>query len=408
MQEASILSDVRSAPWKFIPTLYFAQGLPFAAVTILSVVMYSSLGVSNSQMAFWTSCLSIPWVVKPLWSPLVEAWFPKRKWIWVCQFGLALLAFSIAPLVSAFYASLVLFYLMALLSATHDIAADGFYILGLEEKEQARFVGIRSTAFRGALIFVQGGLIWLCGTFQRSMGLAESWGLTLALFGAIMLSFGGWHRFTLPYPRQDRAVERAPLRPVIRAFFQREGIGRVLGFLLLYRLGEAQLTRMAVPFCLADRGQGGLGLSLEDIGIMMGGFGVGSLVLGGILGGLILAKWGLNRCLLPLWAALNVPNLLYLFLAYYQPTSKALIAGCIAFEQFGYGIGFAAYMLYMVRIAGEGEWKTSHYALATGFMALGLMVPGMFSGFFQEQLGYVGFFSWVLFCSIPCLLVIKK
>lgn len=401
----------KASPWSFVPSLYFTQGLPLAAVSMLSVVMYSSMGVSNTQMAFWTSLLYLPWVIKPLWSPLVEAWLPKRRWIWSCQAAMAALSLSLAAVLPtpAFFAiSIALFYMMALMSATHDIAADGFYILSLSSNDQARFVGIRSTAFRLALVFAQGGLIWVSGALEPHIGITQSWTLTYALLGALLLGLAFWHRLSLPYPTDDTPTDRAPIGPLLRSFFQKEQISWVIAFLLLYRLGEAQLCRLSAPFLLAEPAAGGLGLSVEELGLYMGGLGVGSLLAGGILGGLVLSRWGLERCLIPFWAALNLPNLLYLWLSHSQPESRFLIAACISIEQFGYGLGFSAYMLLMVYVAGSGQWKTSHYALTTGFMALGIMLPGMFSGSIQQSLGYTGFFAWVLVCAFPCLLIILK
>ncbi len=399
--------------WSWIPSLYFTQGLPNVAVATLSVALYKSLGVSNAQIAFYTSWLYLPWVLKPLWSPLVELLGRKRHWIVATQFVVGALFAAVAltiPGPAFFQATLALFWLVAFSSATHDIAADGFYLLALPEHQRAAFVGVRSTFFRLAMIAGQGGLVFEVGRWIKSGAAptqAWSWafGARAGLFGLVAL----YHLLVLPRPASDRPAKRGgdlvgDGLAVFAAFFRKAGIGTALAFMLLYRLGEAQLVKLIQPFLLDARDKGGLGLSLDQVGLYYGTIGTAALLAGGLLGGWVVSRWGLKRLLWPMVCAIHVPNLAYVWLALARPESLAAVGGAIAVEQFGYGFGFTAYMLYLMLFA-EGENKTAHYALCTGFMALGMMVPGMWAGWLQQQVGYAGFFGWVCVATIPSFAV---
>ena len=376
----------------------------------LSVVMYKNLGVSNTEIALYTSWLYLPWVIKPLWSPLVDLLGCKRRWIVALQFAvgaaLAMVALTL-PASNAVQMTLAVFWLMAFASATHDIAADGFYLLALPQKSQAAFVGVRSTFYRLAMIAGQGGLVYLAGRLQERSGQpAAAWSVVFWLMAALFVAGALWHAWALPRPAGDQPAPRsaalwAGFIEVFAEFFRKPGIARILAFLLLYRFAEAQLLKLVTPFLLDARELGGLGLKTQDVGIAYGTFGVIALTLGGLLGGWVISRGGLKRLLWPLMIAMHLPNLIFVALAAAQPSALWAISAAVAAEQFGYGFGFTAYMVYMLMVAGEGQHKTAHYAICTGFMALGMMLPGMAAGWLQSELGYLGFFSWVCVATLP-------
>ncbi|WP_291856280.1 MFS transporter [Marinilabilia sp.] len=593
------------SPWSWVPSLYFAQGIPYVIVMTVSVIMYKRLGISNTDIALYTSWLYLPWVIKPLWSPVVDMMKTKRWWIVVMQMlvgaGLAGVAFTI-PVPDFFQYTLAFFWLLAFSSATHDIAADGFYMLALDEHKQAYFIGIRSTFYRVAMITGQGLLIILAGFFEtytgldpvefsvharpelpaqievpefdrqvesdemafiltsvelhiptrkvdpvtidsirqwavkqnlqngfvtpegtkkvkretgwfannvsgplkenlksafgreevvesslnpgniglvgvrlthspgegeevplntgirkgdesikliegervvvteanwqetawiviqldsqlegrstafyvgRSGNIPLAWSITFVILAVLFLVFFVYHRFILPRPASDKAVVQeegenmfSEFFATFKSFFQKENIGPALGFMLLFRLGESQIVKLASPFMLDAREIGGLGLTTGDVGLIYGTIGILALTLGGILGGLVASKHGLKNWLWPMALAMNLPNLVFVYLSYATPQSMWLISASVAVEQFGYGFGFTAYMLYMIYFA-AGNHKTAHYAICTGFMALGMMLPGMISGWIQEIVGYQNFFIWVVICTIPGFIVLK-
>jgi len=595
-------------PWAWIPTLYLAQGLPFAVVNTMSVIMYKSLGVSNTDIAFYTAWLYLPWVIKPLWSPVVDILRTRRWWIWVMQLllgaGFAAVGLTI-PTPVFFKATLVCFYLVAFSSATHDIAADGFYMLALNEKQQAFFVGIRSTFFRISMITGQGLLVILAGYIQTHTGLPKmellvaanpgaslvetlhlesvppatasegalriliertsleinpqtrpkaevtalltaaknwnttndvirtqrparvadqrkesptwwsksvsaplgkflreqfgpettaksdlvgnigiislhlskppggevivtpafkkgdksvslvegarlvfddsnwnkpalvvlqldaklksatnavfefrsgdipwSWTVTFAVLVGLFVLFGVYHKLILPHPESDKPGDAQNIVAFIKeffktfgAFFAKDRIGVLLLFLLFYRFGEAQLMKLVAPFLLDAREAGGLGLTTGQVGFTYGTVGIIALTVGGLLGGFVASKHGLKAWLWPMVFIIHLPDAMFIYLAYAQPNNLFVISSAVAIEQFGYGFGFTAYMLYMIYIA-RGAHKTAHYAICTGFMALGMMIPGMWSGWLQELIGYQHFFVWVILATIPSFLVV--
>ncbi|WP_043479545.1 MFS transporter [Janthinobacterium sp. HH01] len=398
------------SPWFWVPSISFSQAVPYVAVMMLSSVMYKKLGVSNTDLAFYTAWLYLPWVIKPLWSPIVELFGTKRRWIVLLQLltGAALASVALTLQLPEFFRmSLAALWLMAFSSATHDIASDGYYMLGLPtQHQQAAFVGVRSAFYKLAMISGQGGLVYLAGRLTVSSGdPAWAWSLVFGAMAALMLALSAYHQLILPRPDTDRSHTGGGALwkdcvYTFRSFFQKPGIKATIGFLLLYRLGEAQLLKMAAPFLLDPRSQGGLGLSTETFGVVYGTVGVCALVLGGLAGGVVIARFGLKRSLLPMVFIMHVPDLVFVYLATALPTSNVLISACLAVEQFGYGFGFSAFMLYMVLVA-DGEHKTAHYAICTGFMALGMMVPGMVSGWLQQQLGYQYFFIWACVATLP-------
>ena len=409
---------VPKSPWWWVPSLYFGQGVPYVAVMTLAVIMYKNLGISNTDIALYTSWLYLPWVIKPLWSPLVDMFSTKRHWIIILQLligaSLALVALTI-PLAHFFQITLAVFWLMAFSSATHDIAADGFYMLALPQHEQAAYVGVRSTFYRIAMIAGQGGLVFLAGKLGEHSGdVAMAWSIIFFILGGMFVALFAYHRLALPIPAGDHALLRdnrvaaidivAGFVSTFTAFFKRRDIGIILAFLLLFRFGEAQALKLAAPFLLDAHSKGGLGLSTAQVGLVYGTIGVIALTLGGLLGGYAISRHGLKRWIWPMLLSVHLPNLAFVFLAFALPSNIFVIAAAIAVEQFGYGFGFAAYLLFMIMVA-DGAHKTAHYAICTGFMALGMMLPGMASGWIQEQLGYPNFFIWVCVATVPSLLV---
>ena len=377
-------------PWSWVPSLYFAEGIPYFIVNVLSVTMFKRLGMSNGDLAMYTSLLYLPWVIKPLWSPFVDIIRTKRWWILSMQAlmtaGFAALALSVSPDVFGF--TLVFFYIVAFASATHDIAADGYYMIALNQKDQSLFVGIRSTFYRIASVFGQGVIVVVAGQLEESTGrIPLAWSLVLLGSSVLFAALSLWHWFVLPKAEKDSgeggvSAARKTAGDIFREF------------------GNAWLT----PFMLDPVEEGGLGLTTTQSGLVYGTVGVIALTVGGILGGIFAARHGLRRSLWPMSLSLALPCAVYLIMALMQPEQLWFIYFCVAFDQFGYGFGFTAYMLYMMHFS-EGEFKTSHYAICTAFMALSMMVPGVFAGWLQEALGYVGFFIMVMICCLATVFV---
>ena len=417
-------------PWWWIPTLYFAEGIPYFIVNNISVVMFNNMGMSKGDMALYTSLLYLPWVIKPLWSPFVDLIKTKRWWIVAMQIlmsvAFALTAFTLphpspeviasgSTPVSLFSLTLVIFWITAFASATHDIAADGFYMLALKPGDQSLFVGIRSTFYRLSSIFGQGVLVVIAGLLETRLGdVPKAWSLTLLISAILFSGITLWHVFGLPKPTTDsRSIQNGSqsaktiVKDVVRTFvtfFQKKHIWIAMAFMLLYRLPEAFLVKMMNPFLLDGHQAGGLGLTTEAVGFVYGTVGVGALTVGGILGGIAASRWGLKKSLWPMAMSLTLPCLSFVFLAAFQPTNIWVIGSCVALDQFGYGFGFTAYMLYLIYFA-DGEYKTAHYSLCTAFMALSMMIPGMIAGYIQEALGYTRFFGFVMLCCLVTVVV---
>lgn len=401
------------SPWLWVPTLYFAQGIPYVIIMTVSVIMYKRFGVSNTDIALYTSWLYLPWVIKPFWSPFVDLISTKRWWVVSMQLligaGLAGVALLI-PMPFYFQATLLVFWLMAFSSATHDIAADGFYMLALSDDKQSFFVGIRSTFYRLAMISGQGFLIIFAGAMERVTGnIRFSWSITFFVIAGIFILLMLYHRFALPKVQADKLHKSVnPNKKLgdfwetFKTFFQKDKILLSLAFLLVYRLGEAMLVKLASPFLLDPVELGGLGLSTEQVGLAYGTVGVIALVLGGVLGGFAISMNGLKFWMIPMALLITLPNLAYVYMAFFQPADYITVISCVAIEQFGYGFGFTAFLMYMIYVA-EGEFKTAHYAFATGFMALGMMLPGMAAGWLQDQVGYKMFFVIVVLMAIPTI-----
>lgn len=477
-------------PWTWVPSLYFTEAIPYVMVMSVSVMMYKNLKVSNADIAFFTSLLYFPWFLKFLWGPFIDMFKTKRFWTTTMQIIVSVALFGIAlSLTTSMYWSLTLivFAIMAFASATHDIAADGFYMLSLEQQQQSAFVGVRSTFYRVATIVGSGLLVVIAGQLAPSLGYNSAWSIVFVIAGILFVLLFIYHKFILPYPAEDKGtlkekmsgsqigflfggfllfaaifyvaflllsfvlslagmispwktivstillvmvavilfrtyvatfVERfeksekknALLLPFIEflkafvIFMQKKDIWNILGFLLFFRFAEAQLVKLVQPFLLDPRDKGGLGLTTSEVGIVYGTVGIIALTLGGLIGGYVISKKGLKWWLWPMVIIMHTPDLAFVYLSQYQPTNFVLINLAVAFEQFGYGFGFTAYMIYMIMVS-QGEHKTAHFAICTGIMALGMMLPGMYSGALQEQIGYQNFFLWVIISTIPGFIV---
>ena len=417
------------SPWVWVPTLYFAQGIPYFIVNNISVMMFAKMGVPNGQMALFTSLLYLPWAIKPFWSPFVDIIKTKRWWTIAMQIIMSA-AFVLLTLsmphpepemiasgqtpISIFTITLLLFAITAFASATHDIAADGFYMIALTQKNQAAFVGIRSTFYRLSSIFGQGVLVYIAGLIETSSGdIPMSWQMTLLVTAVLFCAVTLYHIFFMPRPEVEKKAEGEPMSAgkimqefgrTFVTYFKKPGLILAILFMLLYRLPEAFLIKMCTPFLVASREVGGLGLSTENVGLAYGTIGVLFLTVGGILGGLYASKVGLKKSLWWMAAGMTLPCFTFVYLAECLPTNLVLISIAIAIEQFGYGFGFTAYMLYMIYFS-EGEFKTSHYAICTAFMAFSMMIPGMFAGYLQEVMGYALFFWMVIACCVATVII---
>lgn len=405
-------------PWAWVPTLYFAEGLPYVAVMTLSLILYKQLGLSNAEITFYTSWLYLPWVIKPLWSPFVDIVKTKRWWIVTMQLLVGAAFGGVAFTIPASFwlqGSLFFFWIMAFSSATHDIAADGFYMLGLDQHQQAWFVGIRSTFYRLATIFGQGILVMIAGNLQVLFrnNIRYSWSLMFYGTAGLFIAFWLWHHYILPRPKEDKGMLytgmadlRKGLQQTIVTFFTKMPVREVLVgilFMLLYRMPEGLLAKVSSLFLIDSTGAGGLGLSPQEYGLVQGTVGIIGLTLGGILGGMAAGRDGLKKWLWPMVCAITLPDMVYVYMSFALPESLMTVNVCVFVEQFGYGFGFTAYMLYLIYYS-QGKYKTSHYALCTALMALSMMLPGLVAGALQEWVGYRMFFIIVmLFCSVTFL-----
>lgn len=410
-------------PASWIPTLYIAEGLPYFAVNVLAVILYTRMGVGLKEMTFYTGFLYLPWVIKPFWSPFVDIFGTKRKWTLLMQFmiGICMAAIALALPFSFFFAStLAVFWLIAFFSATHDIAADGYYMLALTHHQQAAYVGLRNTFYRIASLIGQGGLVWLAGEMEERTGgnIPLSWMVVFGVLSFILLAIAIWDCAAMPVAEADKPSYNKGVSDIFKefgatfvTFFQKKNIVTALLFILLYRLPEALMLKVSAPFMLAERELGGLTMSTKDIGIVNGTVGVVALLAGGIVGGICIAVKGLKYWLWPMALALTLPCGVYCWMAMAQPTGLFWVSVAVAFEQFGYGFGFTAFMLYLIYFS-TGQFKTSHYAFCTAFMALGMMLPGMAAGWLYEVLasvslfgtsgtqGYINFFWAVMVSSL--------
>ena len=398
-------------PWAWVPSLYFAEGLPYVAVMTISLVLYKQLGLSNAEITFYTSWLYLPWVIKPLWSPFIDLMKTKRWWIVTMQLLIGAAFGGVAfTLQTSFWlqATLCFFALMAFSSATHDIAADGYYMLELDDHQQAMFVGIRSTFYRFATIFGQGVLVMIAGNLQlifRNASIKYSWSLMFYGVTGLFIALWLWHSYILPRPKADRGMEQVDvaqlwggIKQMFVTFVTKMPWKQVMFgilFMLFYRMPEGLLAKVSTLFLVDSHAAGGLGLSPQEYGLVQGTVGVIGLTLGGILGGIAVAQKGLKYWLWPMVCAITLPDVVYVYMSYGLPSNLLVVNICVFIEQFGYGFGFTAYMLYLIYYS-QGEYKTSHYALCTAFMSLSMMIPRLFAGALQELVGYRHFFIIVM------------
>lgn len=400
-------------PWVWVPTLYLFEGIPYAIVNNISLVMFKDMGMPNDKLAVFTSLLSVPWVFKILLSPFVDSVGTKRRWAVIMQVLMAVCVLGLGLILpkSTLTVLLILFTVTAFASATHDIAADGYYMLELDDHQQSLFVGIRSTFFRIATVCGQGLIVVLAGRLEKSMTVESAWSATLIASSALLAVLAVWDLLLMPRPSSDVRKSTESTKAVFRnlaesfgTFFSKKGIFITVIFLLLYRLPEAFSVKMLVPFMKDPVSAGGLGLSTEQVGWVYGTIGTIALTIGGILGGVLAGKYGLKKCLWPMALSLALPCVVYLYLAVAQPSSIVPVYLCIALDQFGYGIGFTAYTLYMLYFS-RGSYQTSHYAFCTVLMTFSMLLPGLVAGKLQMSLGYPGFFVMVLICCLVTVAV---
>lgn len=424
------------SPWFWVPTLYFTEGIPYFLVNNISVMMFAKMGVPNDQLSFFTTLLYFPWFLKGLWSPFIDIFRTKRWWIISMQVLMTVLCILLTltlphppaemmadsqTSVGLFTWTLIFFIITAFASATHDIAADGYYMLAHNAKSQAAFVGIRSTFYRIAAIFSQGVLVYIAGVIEKDTNdIPWSWQVTLGATSVILLLVTLYHCFLLPRAAEDQLRETKDFNGAMRelgasfaTFFTKPGVVLAIVFMLLYRLSEGFLVKLCQPFLVASRDTsivngkiigGGLELSTDTVGILYGTIGVIALLVGGILGGVFIARKGLKRSIWLMAAALTLPSFVYCYLSMAQPESTWIIGSAVGFEQFGYGFGFTAYMMYMMHFS-EGKYKTAHYAICTAFMALSMMIPGFVAGSIEMAVGYTTFFWIANACSITTFIV---
>ena len=404
-------SNTKNQPWFWIPILNFASGFPYVIIISVSVLMYKNLGISNEDIGVYTSLLYLPWVIKPLWSPFIDLHGTKRNWFLSMQLFISiafLIVGFIIPTSHFFLLSLAIFWVAAFASASNDVASDGFYLLALTKDQQSFFLGIRSTFYRASMLTGNGLIILLAGYLEHRYGdNQKAWSYTMIFVGLVMTFLTIYNYFATPkteLPLVSGKTEEKNFATVFASFLKTKQIGLILAFILLFRLGESQLLKMLTPFLVDKTDVGGLGLDTEDVGIIYGTFGLIALTVGGILGGIAISKHGLGKWMLPMILTMHLPILGFVLLALLHPASVYYIYAVVILEQFGYGFGFAAFMMYLIYVA-DGESKTSHYSIATGFMALGMMLPGMLSGYIQQYLGYGNFFIWVFLATIPGIIL---
>ena len=408
-------SILKKNPLKWIPSTWFAMGLPFVALSTSSAIMYKNFGISDTSIAFWTSLIMLPWTLKPLWGPFLEMFKTKKYFVYMtqiftgCLFGLVAISLKL----SHFYAiSISLFAIIAISSSTHDTAADGIYLNELDKKQQAKYVGWQGAFYNIAKIVSGGLLVYLAGELEKRYSLMNAWGIIMLLYSIIMIMLGIYNMKVLPMGGYSKNVNSFKegfkvLEEVIVTFFQKKNIWYGILFILCYRFAEGQAIKITPLFFKASRSNGGLGLSTSQIGLLYGVFGAAAFVLGSIIAGYYVSnKGGLERKpLLFLCTFFNLPFAAYAFLALTQPESLNVIATAVTIEYFGYGFGFVGLILYIMQQMAPGKYKMAHYAFGSGLTNLGFMIPSMISGYLSDTMGYQYFFIWVLISTIPAFLI---
>ena len=399
------MKALQNKPYAWVPSLYLAEALPYVAVMVIATTMYKRLGLSNTELALYTSWLYLPWVIKPLWSPFIAAIKTERWWVLLMQLligaGFAGVAFTL-PTAFWLQGSLAFFWILAFASATHDIAADGLYILGLDTHDQSLYVGIRSTFYRIGNIFGQGLLVMFAGWLERSQTIPMAWSISFLVLAGLFIALWLWHTLALPKVVQEARKPTGFLNDfwlALKTFFTKPHIFTALLFMLLFRFPEGQLVKIANPFLLDSTEAGGLALATEAVGFVYGTVGIIGLTIGGLLGGWCVSRHGLKRWLWPMVLSISLPDLVYVYLAATTDPSLLIVNICVFIEQFGYGFGFTAYMLYLVYFS-QGERSTAVFSICTAMQALGMMIPGMIAGWMADHLGYLNFFWWVMGCCL--------
>ena len=405
---------IKKSPIFWVPTVYFAMGLPFVALSMVSVLMFSDMGISNTKIAFWTSLIMLPWTLKMLWSPFLEILKTKKYFVIITEIvtgvTFSLVAFSL-PLSDFFSYSIALLGVIALSGATHDIAGDGVYLTELDSGQQAKYIGWQGAFYNLAKILTSGGLVYLAGFLKNTVGIINAWMVILCICSIIMILLGLYHTRMLP-SGGARTGDAGSMRDgmkmlwtVIRTFFTKKHIAWYICFIILYRFAEGYAIKIVPLFLKAPLGQGGLGLDVKTIGLIYGTFGAAAFVIGSILAGYYISSFGLKKTLFSLCCAFNIPFIVYFLLALYQPISIWIISSAIIFEYLGYGFGFVGLSLFMMQQVAPGKHQMAHYAFASGIMNLGVLIPGMMSGYLSDWLGYKIFFIFVLIATIPAFLV---
>lgn len=400
-------------PASWVPSVYFAMGLPFVAIAAASSLMFKNLGISDAKIAFWTTLVMIPWTLKPLWSPLLEMFKTKKHFVVATQMltgiTFALVAFSL-QLPHFFSFAIAFMAIIAFSGATHDIATVGIYLNELSPTDQAKYVGWQGAFYNVAKILSGGALVYLAGELEQRLGVVHAWMIVMGIYGIIMVSLSVYHMKMLPSGGSSTQVKSLKegietLKDVAKTFFQKKNILLSIGFVILYRFAEGFAIKIAPLFFKATHEQGGLGLSTSEIGMIYGIFGAAAFVLGSVLAGYFTSKRGLKKTLMILCASFNIPFVMYALLAYFQPENLYIVATAVIVEYFGYGFGFVGLILYIMQQIAPGKYKMAHYAFADGIMALGFMIPSMVSGYISDFLGYKLFFIWVLVATIPSFLI---
>lgn len=411
-------------PITWIPTAYFAMGLPFVAISLASVIMFADLGIDEATITFWTSLLLLPYTLKPLWSPLLELYFTKKTFVLACQFlsgfCFALIAFLL-PLPSSFAYAIAIMAVITFSGATNDIATDGIYLTAIDKKTQAEYIGWQGAFYNLAKVLVNGGLIYLAGvlinhfkSYNPDKAPLYAWMVILGIIALTLILLALYHWFFLPTGSrneespQDFSAAMVSLWDVFKDFFLKKYIWLYIVFIVCYRLTEGFAIKMIPLFLKASRSAGGLDLSNEAIGLIYGTFGTVAFIVGSILGGYYIARFGLKKVLFSLVCIFNVPFIIYLLYAKFQPESLVIISIGLITEYFCYGFGFVGLTLFMMQQVAPGKHPMAHYAFASGIMNLGFMIPGMVSGYIYKILGYESFFTFALIMSIPAFLLAWK
>lgn len=417
----------KKSPILWVPTLYFAMGLPFVVLNMVSSLMFKGLGVSDAKITLWTSLIMLPWTLKFIWSPFLEIFKTKKFFVILTQIltGVGFAGIGLALQMPAFFAiSIGLMAVIAFSGATHDIAADGIYMSDLSKQDQAKYIGWQGAFYNIAKIVASGGLVWLAGFLIIKFGggdgatpdaqhdaTAQAWGIIMAVLSALMVVLGLYHVKILPTGGSEASKKGSvrevghELAEVVKSFFQKKHVWYYIAFIIIYRLAEGFVIKVVPLFLKAGRDVGGLGLTEQEIGLYYGTYGAAAFVIGSILAGYYISHFGLKKTLFSLCCIFNLPFIAYTLLAMYQPESNLLIGGAIIIEYFGYGFGFVGLTLFMMQQIAPGKHQMAHYAFASGIMNLGVMLPGSISGAVCDSLGYEKFFMFTLIAIIPALLI---